>query len=67
MARNRDPANWIADVGDDAVPVLVSFPSLRLVDLSGTAVTDKGVAKLHGTKPQCKILIGGLEFNSAPQ
>jgi Leucine-rich repeat (LRR) protein len=47
-------------VGDDAVPVLASFPSLQLVDLSGTAVTEKGAAMLRRAKPLCKILMGGL-------
>src|SRR5262249_47620097 len=30
-------------VGDDAVPVLASFPALQMLDLTGTAFTQKGV------------------------
>jgi Leucine-rich repeat (LRR) protein len=47
-------------VGDDAVPVLASFPALRLVDLTGTGVTEKGIDQLRRGKPGCKILRGAL-------
>jgi Leucine-rich repeat (LRR) protein len=43
-------------LGDDAVPVLASFKSLRWLDLSGSGVTSKGVADLRGQLPQCQIL-----------
>ena len=45
-------------VGDDAAPVLGAFPALRVVDLTGTAFTQKGIAALRRAKPDCKILTG---------
>lgn len=45
-------------VGDDAAPVLASFRSLQLVDLTGTSFTEKGVATLRQAKPDCRILTG---------
>jgi Leucine-rich repeat (LRR) protein len=57
-------------VGDDAVPVLASFPALRLVDLAGTGVTEKGMEQLRRAKPDCNVLSGtlnGPERNPEPQ
>ncbi len=45
-------------VGDDAAAVLASFHSLREVDLTGTAFTDKGIAALRQARPDCKIIAG---------
>jgi Leucine-rich repeat (LRR) protein len=57
-------------VGDDAAPVLASFPALRLVDLTGTGVTEKGLEQLRRAKPQCTVLSGNLsgsERSGEPQ
>ncbi len=48
-------------VGDDVAPLLASFRTLRRVDLTGTQVTEKGIAALHRTNPNCKILTGSLD------
>jgi len=45
-------------IGDDAAPVLASFRSLHVVDLTGTSFTEKGLAALRHAKPDCKILLG---------
>jgi uncharacterized protein YjbI with pentapeptide repeats len=45
-------------VGDDAAPVLASFHALRIVDLTGTSFTAKGIAALRLAKPDCKIMTG---------
>jgi Leucine-rich repeat (LRR) protein len=45
-------------VGDDAVAVLTSWPSLRLLDLKATAVTEKGIADLRRAKPDAQIFHG---------
>ncbi len=47
-----------ARVGDDAIPTLAALPSLREVDLKGTAVTQKGVAMLLEAKPKARIYFG---------
>jgi len=46
-------------IGDDAAPVLAAFPALRLVDLTGTAVTEKGIAALRRARPECKFFASG--------
>ena len=46
-------------IGDDAAPVLAAFPALHLVDLTGTAVTQKGIATLRRAKPACKVIASG--------
>ena len=38
-------------VGDDAAAALASWPSLRVVDLKGTAVTETGLAELRRARP----------------
>jgi Leucine-rich repeat (LRR) protein len=53
-----------ARIGDDAAPVLAAFPALHLVDLTGTAVTEKGIAALRHAKPECKILTGSVPAGS---
>jgi Leucine-rich repeat (LRR) protein len=42
-------------VGDDAVPLLVSWPALRMLDLKGTAVTEKSLAELRRAKPNAQL------------
>jgi hypothetical protein len=57
-------------VGDDAIPVLASFPALRSVDLAGTGVTGTGFEQLRRAKPDCNVLSGNLngpERNPEPQ
>jgi internalin A len=53
-------------IGDDVAPVLAAFPALRLVDLTGTRVSEKGIATLRGAKPACKILAGGSVDGTGP-
>jgi hypothetical protein len=45
-------------IRDDAVPVLAAFPALHVVDLTGTAVTEKGIAALRRARPNCKVVAG---------
>ncbi len=45
-------------VGDDAMPVLAAWPSLRSVDLKGTGVTEKGLAALRAARPGVEIFQG---------
>jgi Leucine-rich repeat (LRR) protein len=45
-------------IGDDAAPVLAAFPALRVVDLTGTPVTGKGIAALRRARPECKVIAG---------
>ena len=47
-------------LGDEAIPILMSLPALRLVDLTGTRVTAKGIEQLRRAKPQCTVLSGNL-------
>jgi len=42
-------------LGDDAVPLLSSWPSLMILDLEGTAMTGKGLADLRLAKPNTRI------------
>ena len=48
-------------IGDDVVPVLASFHNLQRVDLTGSQVTEKGVAELKRANPKCTILAGSLD------
>jgi hypothetical protein len=43
-------------VGDDAAPLLAVWPALRVLDLKGTAVTEKNLADLRRAKPTAQIL-----------
>jgi hypothetical protein len=52
-------------VDDEAIPLLAAFPSLRELDLKGTAVTGKGLAALREAKPGVKVLSGPWEAKSA--
>jgi internalin A len=48
-------------IGDEVVPLLSSFRTLQRVDLTGTQVTQKGLAALKRANPNCKILAGSLD------
>lgn len=48
-------------VDNTAVRTLASWPSLRVLDLKGTAVTEKGVAALRQAKPKARIFHGPWE------
>lgn len=54
-----------AKVDDEAIPVLAAFPSLREVDLKGTAVTEKGIGLLRAAKPKTEISHGHWEGRAA--
>jgi hypothetical protein len=43
-------------LGDDAAPPLASWPALRIVDLKGTAMTEKGIAELRRAQPKVRIM-----------
>lgn len=45
-------------VDDSAVGILAAFPSLEEVDLKGTAVTEKGLAKLRAARPKLRVYQG---------
>ena len=48
-------------IDDQAVAVLMAMPSLREVDLKGTAVTEKGADILRAAKPGAVVYIGPWE------
>lgn len=52
-------------VADDAVPALGGFRHLRLVDLTATGVTPKGVAELRAALPGC-VVVWGAPVAPAP-
>ncbi len=45
-------------VGDDASPMLSAWSTLRILDLEGTAVTEKGLTELRQAKPNTQIFHG---------
>ena len=45
-------------VDDAAAALLASWPSLRALDLKGTAVSEKGLAELRRSKPNVQIFHG---------
>lgn len=45
-------------LNDEAVNTLKSFPALRSVDVTGTGMTEKGIAALRQSKPDCKVVVG---------
>jgi Leucine-rich repeat (LRR) protein len=47
---------FCSDIGDDAIPHLAAWKSLRWVDLHGTKVTAEGVAALRKQRPDCTVL-----------
>jgi hypothetical protein len=48
-------------IDDAAVAALIAMPSLREVDLKGTAVTEKGLEMLRAAKPRAAVYIGPWE------
>ncbi len=42
-------------LGDDAAPLLASWPALRILDLKGTAMTEKGLGELRRAMPNARI------------
>lgn len=42
-------------LGDEATPALAAWPSLRVIDLKGTAVTETSLASLRLAKPRAQI------------
>jgi Leucine-rich repeat (LRR) protein len=52
-------------INDEAVAVLIAMPSLREVDLKGTAVTEKGADVLRAAKPRALVYIGPWEGKAA--
>jgi len=52
-------------VDDEGASILATFPSLREVDLKGTAVTEKGLAALRAAKPKIVIYQGPWEARAA--
>lgn len=45
-------------LNDDAVSVLAALPALRVLDVKGSAMTEKGLAELRQAKPKMQILPG---------
>lgn len=45
-------------ITDDALPVLDSLRSLRLVDVTGTRMTDAGIAALRQARPDLRVVAG---------
>ena len=45
-------------VDDDSLALLATFPALRELDVTGTAVTDKGIAKFRAAKPKAVVYSG---------
>jgi len=43
-------------LSDEAAPLLAAWPSLRFLDLKGTAMTEKSIADLRQAKPHLRIL-----------
>jgi Leucine-rich repeat (LRR) protein len=52
-------------INDEAVGALIAMPSLREVDLKGTAVTEKGADMLRAAKPRAVLYIGPWEGKAA--
>jgi len=52
-------------VDDEAMKVLASFPSLKVVDIKGTGVTDEGIAILRAAKPDIRVYSGPWKAESA--
>ncbi len=48
-------------VGDDALPLLAAWATLRTLDLKGTALSEKGLAELRRVKPNAQIFYGPWE------
>jgi internalin A len=49
-----------ARINDDAVPVLESLPVLRMVDVSGAAMSDKAQGDLRKARPGLQVVASGF-------
>jgi hypothetical protein len=47
------------------IAILIAMPSLREVDLKGTAATEKGADMLRAAKPRAVVYIGPWEGKAA--
>jgi hypothetical protein len=66
MKKKRRPKlQGCGRIDDAAVAALIAHPSLREVDLKGTAVTEKGLDILRAAKPRAVVYIGPWEGNAA--
>jgi hypothetical protein len=52
-------------VDDESLEVLATFPALRELDLKGTSVSEKGLAKFRAAKPKTVIYTGPWEGKAA--
>jgi hypothetical protein len=52
-------------VNDEAVAALIAMRALREIDLKGTSVTERGVARLRAAKPDAVIYFGPWEAKAA--
>jgi len=52
-------------INDDSIATLIAMPNLREVDLQGTAVTEKGAARLRAAKPGSVVFFGPWEAPAA--
>jgi hypothetical protein len=52
-------------INDDSIAALLAIPTLREVDLKGTAVTEKGVAALKAARPKAVVFYGPWVAKSA--
>lgn len=52
-------------VDDESMNVLAGYPSLQVVDLKGSGVTEKGIAALRAAKPNVRIYSGPWEAAAA--
>jgi internalin A len=52
-------------VGDDIVVLLAAFRALKRLDVTGTAISKVGLAKLHEARPGLTILAGESEAHSS--
>jgi hypothetical protein len=52
-------------IDDASIPMFASMPALREVDLKGTSVTEKGLAKLKAAKPGIRLYSGPWVAKSA--
>jgi hypothetical protein len=52
-------------INDEDVPALIAMPALRVADLKGTAVTEKGASRLRAAKPEAVVYIGPWEGKAA--
>src|SRR5262249_33402283 len=43
-------------LNDDAVASLQAFPNLRVLDLKGSAISEKAVAQLRQAMPRCQVI-----------